>query len=131
MGFLILSLVARADAPPEPEACFDSVLIYASGSDEPTCWFVDGNSDYDAVSGDDASIRVRELPGGGVIAQCRAQIDNDHGHAVHWDATNSCEDDPEVLCEIGTTAGNVSTADWRIVVSASGQATLTCVFKPD
>jgi hypothetical protein len=131
MSFLFL-LSARADTPDPPESCYDSVLIDMTGtSDEPTCWFVDGNASYTSPEVTAGDLQVLELPTGRVIARCTAWLDNDHGHAVHWDTSNSCETDPTVLCEIGLDDGsNVSTSDWRITVSASGRATLHCFYDP-
>ena len=132
MLLLLLLLVAQADQPDPPTSCFDSVLIDLTGiADAPTCWFVDGNASYDSPAGTAGDIHIVELPNGRVHARCSARVDNDHGHAVHWDAFDSCDSDPEVLCEIGLAdESTVSTEDWRITVSASGNATLSCFYEP-
>lgn len=82
------------------------------------CNLLDGNKN--PVSTDRSHAVVTSS--GTSMLKCQVEnVPNDTGRAVQWDYANT-----NLLC---STYGGL-TEDWKITVSASGQATLTCKVRP-
>ena len=96
--------------------------------DGENCLMIDGNGSL--TSTNDSKVIATQSRNGNSVWKCKAMLPNDTGMAVRWDSENN----PffaGVQCNIPTPFGINSTTDWKITVSAEGDATATCRFKGD
>ena len=86
-----------------------------------TCFLADGNGDFTTTEG---SIEINTNSETGVkILKCKASgLPNDTGEPVKYDF-----DSTGLTC----TVFGETTFDWREIVSASGEAMLTCKIGPN
>lgn len=89
------------------------VSIYPEG-----CQVIDGSGNIINVGPGESKV----TPSGNGKITCKATVSNTTGSAVKWDNANT-----GYLCFV---AGAGLTDSWQNIVSASGQATLQCHFKP-
>jgi hypothetical protein len=84
------------------------------------CGLLDGDGGFASASSDQAVI----TSSGNAILKCSVKgVANSTGQAVHYDSDNNPLG-PGIPCS--SAAGG--TIDWKEVVSAAGNATLTCKF---
>jgi hypothetical protein len=79
------------------------------------CGLIDGDGGFVLTYG---TIEIQNSSGNATLKCHATGVANDTGQAVHWDFDNTG-------LECGTSDG--LTTDWHETVSASGNATLTCV----
>jgi len=93
--------------------------------DDGSCGILDGNGDYLITSDKHKTITFSK--NGNIKLTCKADnVPNDSGHAVTYSGNKD-----SILCYVsgqGIADGGI-TNNWHLSVSASGKATLTCLFK--
>ena len=112
-------LVGGATISPQMAAAQSAKVFIDDGY----CIVWDGSGNSKVTSDKHKTITFSK--NGNIKLTCKADVPNDTGHAVTYSGNKNC------LCYVngqGITDGGY-TEKWHMTVSASGKATLTCLFK--